>query len=329
MARKVFISFLGSSPYGECAYGYGNFVSSKTRFVQQATLEWLQYKEVAPDHHVILLTKGDKGSRKNNWEKVIYERYNSRNNQLEACEPYKGLSGVFEDSKLLNITDLNIPDGKDETEIFEIFEILANEIDEGDELYLDLTHGFRYLPMLLLVMSNYLKTNKKVTIAHISYGNYESRISDVAPFVDLLPLLKIQENIKGKDIEQVKEIYKQNIESNKIKILLIGSFSSQNPKQELLQVFPKQYEYDIVLKTDYEKLTNENFLKKIDMDYYNFIIAGPIPHSCKGKDISTGLDTYCKINGLKAKVFKNHQTELSQSQLKMYAKEITNVLNKA
>ena len=30
-------------------------------------------------------------------------------------------------------------------------------MQDGDELYFDLTHGFRYLPMLVMVLINYSK----------------------------------------------------------------------------------------------------------------------------------------------------------------------------
>lgn len=60
------------------------------------------------------------------------------------------------------------------------------------EVYFDLTHAFRYLPMLVLVLGNYAKFLKNITVKGISYGNYESRTDDEAPIVDLLPLSVLQ-----------------------------------------------------------------------------------------------------------------------------------------
>ena len=42
MNRKVFISVLGTGFYSSCSYVKGDFISSETRFVQQATMEtWM------------------------------------------------------------------------------------------------------------------------------------------------------------------------------------------------------------------------------------------------------------------------------------------------
>ena len=41
MNRKVFISVLGTGFYNSCSYVKGDFISSETRFVQQATMEYV------------------------------------------------------------------------------------------------------------------------------------------------------------------------------------------------------------------------------------------------------------------------------------------------
>jgi len=63
-----------------------------------------------------------------------------------------------------------IPDGKDTDEIWEIFDIIYNALEEDDNIYIDITHSFRYLPMLLLVLLNYAKYLKNIKIKQITYG---------------------------------------------------------------------------------------------------------------------------------------------------------------
>ena len=75
MARKVFISILGTGFYDACKYAKDSFISSETRFIQQATLEYLKVNrnwttqnsdgEVI-DRIIILLTKG---AHETNWNK--------------------------------------------------------------------------------------------------------------------------------------------------------------------------------------------------------------------------------------------------------------------
>jgi CRISPR-associated Csx2 family protein len=193
MARKVFISFLGSSFYGNCRYSSGDFTSTETRFIQHATLEWIEAKKWSNnDTALILLTSGEKGSRAINWNKSIAERENSKKEK----ESYWGLEKVLENMHLpFKTQPIDVPNGKDEKEIWEIFQVIFSHLREKDELYFDLTHGFRYLPMLLLVLGNYAKFLKDISIAHISYGNYEGRDNktNLAPFVNLLPLSKLQD----------------------------------------------------------------------------------------------------------------------------------------
>ena len=61
MARKLFISVLGTGLYEKSVYTQGDFKSNETRFIQQATLELIGCKEnwTEEDRVCILLT--DKG----------------------------------------------------------------------------------------------------------------------------------------------------------------------------------------------------------------------------------------------------------------------------
>ncbi len=197
--RKVFISVLGAGFYGECVYGKDDkiidgqpFRSSSTRFVQQATLEYLDAKNwCADDAAYILVTKG---AKQTNWNKSIVTRKKFDGSE----EAYTGLEKVIEDMHLPFPTKaVDIKDGKNEEEIWDIFDTIISDergfIQEGDELYFDLTHGFRYLPMLVLVLGNYSKFLKHTKKCSITYGNFEMREDGVAPIIDLLPLASLQD----------------------------------------------------------------------------------------------------------------------------------------
>ncbi|WP_219973886.1 CRISPR-associated DxTHG motif protein [Rubrobacter xylanophilus] len=59
-------------------------------------------------------------------------------------------------------TPVDIPDGKSEAELWEIFEKFGEHLKEGDEVVLDLTHGFRHLPALLLSAVQYYAVRKRI-----------------------------------------------------------------------------------------------------------------------------------------------------------------------
>lgn len=191
MARKVFISVLGAGFYAPCKYFKDQFISCETRFIQEATLNFLGAKQWNQnDTALFLLTES---ARNNNWETVDSER---KNNITGQKEKYVGLNNCISNLNLpFEHQEIAIPDGKNEEEMWQIFNTLYKSLQEDDELYFDLTHSFRYLPMLVLVFGNYAKFLKHAQIMHISYGNYEARDRDSnsAPIIDLLPLSSLQD----------------------------------------------------------------------------------------------------------------------------------------
>lgn len=191
MARKVFISVLGTGYYGECVYQRDGFASSPTRFIQQATLEMLTQggEWTAADGGYVLLTEQ---ARSTNWHIPGGMRKNMR---TKADESYMGLESVLKGMNLpFEVSGIDIPVGKNEEEIWQIFDIVYGVLQDGDELYFDLTHGFRYLPMLVLVLGNYAKFLKHVKVCSITYGNFETRSEDgKAPIIDITPLSTLQD----------------------------------------------------------------------------------------------------------------------------------------
>lgn len=191
MGRKVFISVLGAGFYGECKYSKDDFISENVRFIQEATLKMIVDNNWSSNSQVYILTT--KLSKDVNWQ----TKDNLRTNvQSKITETYESLK--YRLNKIVtgfNYAAIDIPDGKNETEMWQIFDILYELIETDDELYLDLTHSFRYLPMLLLVFGNYVKFLKNAKIVHISYGNYEVRdpVTRIAPIIDLLPISTLQD----------------------------------------------------------------------------------------------------------------------------------------
>lgn len=191
MARKVFISVLGTSNYGECKYIVPDtFVSSSVRFIQEATLEYLQKQKVwgQDDVAYILLTNE---AYQRNWMD------NGQLNREGEVLQQEGLQSRLRNMSLqMHIETLeNMPVGNNEEEIWEIFNRVYEVIHDGDELYFDLTHGFRYLPMLILTLGNYARYIKNVSIKSITYGNFEGRNRETneALIVNLLPLAVAQD----------------------------------------------------------------------------------------------------------------------------------------
>ena len=177
MPRKVFISVLGAGTYRECTYR-GKNSETRTKYIQEATLLEIQaqsWKDT--DAAYILLT--NKAEAKH-WLK---------------SDDGEGLEAILKNLNLpCLVKGVKIPDGRDETEMWAIFQTAFDLLEDGDVLYFDLTHAFRYIPMLILVLSSYAKFLKNTTVAYMSYGNWEvsNENGGIAPIVDLLPLAVLQ-----------------------------------------------------------------------------------------------------------------------------------------
>lgn len=192
MARKVFISFLGETNYGKCDYQKdGISYGGKLRFIQEATLNCLNATNewTKDDIAYILLTKG---AEEKNWSDNGQTKYGSDEKIIQS-----GLQTQLQQMNLpFSVEPIkDIPEGNDEREIWIIFQKIFDHIQDNDKLYFDMTHGYRYLPMLFLVLSNYAKFLKKITVESITYGNYEISEKGTKPglIVDLLPLTALQD----------------------------------------------------------------------------------------------------------------------------------------
>lgn len=188
--RKVFISFLGASNYSECQYLISGELSCPVRYVQEAMLnhysqsgEWSQ-----SDKAYILLTNI---AREKNWENDGH-----RDRDTHEIIKQQGLKERLEACNLaMPVEPIDVLPGNNETEIMTIFTTLFNLLQEGDELFFDITHGFRYLPIIALVLGNYSKFLKNVKVKWIGYGNFEDRDKDTntAQVVDLTSMSMLQD----------------------------------------------------------------------------------------------------------------------------------------
>lgn len=239
MGRRVFLSILGAAFYEKCCYQKENFVSSEALFVQKSLLDYLCQKEnwgKENDEVLIFLTDL---ARQNNWNHDIKFRLCPK---LQREVPYVGLEMLLQNMGL-SYQAVSIPDGKDKQQMWKIFEVIYEQLHEGDELYIDITNSFRYLPMLLVILVNYAKMLRHVCVKAIYYGNYEARNknANVAPIMDLLPLSVLQDWTAAAsdylNYGQVKKLYELT-ESSVLPIL--RDPNTRTKDDELLRTFVRK-----------------------------------------------------------------------------------------
>ncbi|HDQ13641.1 MAG TPA: TIGR02221 family CRISPR-associated protein, partial [Sediminispirochaeta sp.] len=156
---NLFLSFLGTSEYLPCNYVYKEKKAKDVQFVQEGLLSILldKFSSGKENRVVIFLTDA---AREKNWE--------TRNDDEGL---YQRLLKI---ERNLKIEAVRIPEGNSEKGIWEIFKIVFDQIHDEDGIYLDVTHGFRSLPMLAMVLLNYARFLKGIKVKGIYYGAFES-----------------------------------------------------------------------------------------------------------------------------------------------------------
>jgi CRISPR-associated DxTHG motif protein len=95
-----------------------------------------------------------------------------------------------------NLRAVDIPDGRTEDELWEVFDRINQTIVSGDEIVFDITHAFRSLGIIALVAASYVRTARDVNLEAILYGAYEARddngfvpVFDLTLFAELIDWL--------------------------------------------------------------------------------------------------------------------------------------------
>lgn len=160
------LTFLGTNDYLPCNYLLNKKKADNARFVQEALASILCKNWDEEDKIVVFLTEDAKNR---NWVDNGHKDRDDKPLQREGLKRRLERLGLK-----ANILTKEIPRGRSEGEIWDIFGIVFNQISEGDEIIFDITHGFRSLPMLAMIVLNYAKVLKNIKINGIYYGAFES-----------------------------------------------------------------------------------------------------------------------------------------------------------
>ncbi len=84
-----------------------------------------------------------------------------------------------------------IPFAKDTKEQIEILSVISEYLQDKEKVVMDVTHGFRHLPMLALVAARFLKRIKDIDVQHIYYGALEMTKDNQTPVLVLDGMLSM------------------------------------------------------------------------------------------------------------------------------------------
>ncbi|GAB6975100.1 TIGR02221 family CRISPR-associated protein [Prevotella falsenii] len=192
MERKVFVSFLGTSNYVETYYTFnGEKSSHPVRFIQETLISSLCKQWTQEDKILIFCTKD---SEKKNWLDNGHQ-----NTETE------GLSTRLRKMNLpVQIEMVGIAEGFSEEDIWSIFNCVYSKLEKGDNIYFDVTHTFRSIPMFSTILFNYAHYLKGTNLMAVYYGAFDKLgptqevskmpVEDrIAPVIDLTGIIRLQE----------------------------------------------------------------------------------------------------------------------------------------
>lgn len=183
--RKVLFSFLGTGKYDPCIYTYNGKSSTETRFIQTAI-----YEHLSDDNLEVVIFLTNK-AKMTNWEDSIGEN----GEQIEGLR-----STLAQKLPKIKVKVVEISDSQNEVANWQLFDKILEEIQDGDEIYFDITHSFRSIPVVALIVLNYARLVKNAKIEKIVYGLYDkNQANKEFPIVDMTNMLSLLDWTNGVD----------------------------------------------------------------------------------------------------------------------------------
>ena len=274
MSRKVFISFLGTNNYVQCRYDINGVVSEPVRFVQEALIEHWCKDWTEQDRILIFCTSkektGENGSKEINWFDNGQTRVTEESEKIGLQHRLQDLQTRI-DLKA-KIEEHDIEAGFSEEEIWRIFDAVVAKLQTDDNIYFDVTHAFRSIPLFSIVLFNYSKFMMDTKLVSIMYGAFEKlgpafKVKEqpvdtrVAPVIDLTNIARLQE------YNQVASSLKDFGKAKKLKDAIAANQESASDQtiRNLAESISEMDEY--IATIDLNELKSGKFIRKF-RSYY-------------------------------------------------------------
>ncbi len=166
MSELVYVSFLGANNYSEVTYHWDDRTADPTPYAQEAELGLILQRQGIEPTAVKVLIFGTPTSRERHWAK------------LEPCLVERGFEPSF----------VEISEDLDPKAQWGTFELLLDKIPPGARLVIDMTHGFRAVPVVFSSALHFLRLVRGVELLHVLYAAFDTtpaKIVDNAEFYDI------------------------------------------------------------------------------------------------------------------------------------------------
>ncbi len=209
---KILITSLGTGFHDKGGYRLAKYEIDGKRYTEKIIAKAL-YNHIKFDKIFMI------GTSKSMWD-AVYEVFGGKDEDLQLSLYAKQEKGSLEKSDLLAIETVwnenfgmsgsmtfIVDYGLNDDQLWSNFEIylkIAKYIENGDKIYLDITHSFRSLALMSYIMLDFVKSiqQKEFTVEAIYYGMFEytnepSNNDKITPIINLKILFEINEWIKA------------------------------------------------------------------------------------------------------------------------------------
>lgn len=195
---RILLTFLGRVPkeqqgYRTTRYDFGDGTDEPPT----AFFGWSLQRRLRPDRLVILGTAGSMWDHLFEGDPAFNETGDQALDLMGAVEEKRVTADRLAPFAPLLTARLGcavslelIPYARDSAEQVELLRIMAGHVNAGDRVDLDVTHGFRHLPMLAILAALHLRSVRRADIGGIWYGAFDPDTKE-APVHDLSGLLHI------------------------------------------------------------------------------------------------------------------------------------------
>ncbi len=175
---KRILTFLGTGKYQSSIYAHGD-QTAQSRFASLALVQMETF-----DHLDVFLTR------------TVSDHQNWCDFREEAA-------------KIVPLKEHPIPEGATEEELWEIFRQVCSVVQNGDDVTIDITHGFRSISAFATSIGHFLQSARQATVSGIYYGAYEARElpTGITPIFDLSSFLVLMRwTLAAESFEQTRNL---------------------------------------------------------------------------------------------------------------------------
>ena len=170
-SSMLYMSFLGTGNYFPCVYTWQSEPAEPTKFAQVAELSLLLKQGVSIDRVLIF---GTSSSQSKHWS-ALKEELDALLSEVGTPSQFVGISEVLSTSQQ-----------------WQDVQVILQYIPFHAEIILDLTHGFRSVPIVFSTALKFVQVVKQVSLKHVFYAMYDPGTKE-GELVDYVGFYQIQE----------------------------------------------------------------------------------------------------------------------------------------